>query len=348
MVRIGVVGIGFMGMIHYLAAKKLAGGRVVAICTRDQAKLAGDWTSIHGNFGPSGAQMDLTGISRYNAFEALIADPAVDLVDICLPNEQHAEFAIKALRAGKHVLVEKPISLQLADADAMLAAAAESGRLLMVAHVLPYFPEFAFAAEAVRSGRFGALRGAHLTRLISRPDWSADVADFGRNGGPAIDLHIHDTHFIGLLQGRPQAVRSCGVSDSGVVVHLSTQYLFDEPNVAISSLSGALSMPSRPFTHGFELFLERATLTFAFANIAGTAQLPTPLSILHADGSVEHPLVGSGDPIDAFTFELADAVQSVVDGKVAPALDAALARAALAACQAEVESVRTGRAVELA
>ena len=347
MVRIGIVGVGFMGMIHYLAARKLAGGKVVAICTRDDAKLAGDWTSIRGNFGPRGEHMDLAGISRYSSFDALIADPAVNLVDICLPNDRHAEFAIRALKAGKHVLVEKPIALKLSDADAMLAAAEENGRLLMVAHVLPYFPEFAFAAESVRSGRFGTLRGAHLTRLISQPDWSSDVADFSRNGGPAIDLHIHDTHFIGLLRGVPRAVHSVGVAAAGTVLHLSTQYLFDDPNVAISALSGALSMPSRPFTHGFEIFLARATLTFAFSNLAGTPTLSTPLSILHADGSVEVPLVGSGDPIDAFGFELSDAVHSVASGQVAPALDATLARQALATCHAEVESVLTGREVAL-
>jgi hypothetical protein len=59
MVRIGIVGIGFMGMIHYLAAQKLKGARVAAIHTRDPKKLAGDWTGIKGNFGPPGKKMDL-------------------------------------------------------------------------------------------------------------------------------------------------------------------------------------------------------------------------------------------------------------------------------------------------
>ena len=54
MIRIGIIGIGFMGMIHYLAARQLTGGRVVALCSRDSRKLAGDWTSIQGNFGPRG------------------------------------------------------------------------------------------------------------------------------------------------------------------------------------------------------------------------------------------------------------------------------------------------------
>src|SRR3954463_5818446 len=233
MVGIGIVGVGFMGMIHYLSAPKLAGGRVVALCSRDPRKLAGDWTSIQGNFGPRGTQMDLSAQARYGDVAALLADPNVDLVDLCVPNDEHAPLAIRALEAGKHVLVEKPIALTTADADAMGAAAAASGKLLMVAHVLPFFPEFAYAAEAVSSGRYGALQAAHLTRVISKPDWSRGIADADRSGGPAIDLHIHDTHFIGLVCGVPRSVHSRGVVEGGAVVHLATQYLYDEPNLAV-------------------------------------------------------------------------------------------------------------------
>src|SRR3954469_8561027 len=177
MVGIGIVGIGFMGMIHYLAAGKLSGAKVVALCSRDPAKLAGDWTSIQGNFGPRGTQIDLSGQAGYADVAALLADPQVDLVDLCVPNDEHARLAIRALEAGKHVLVEKPIALTTADADGVLAAATASGKLLMVAHVLPFFPEFAYAADAVLSGRYGALKAAHLNRVISRPDWSAGISD---------------------------------------------------------------------------------------------------------------------------------------------------------------------------
>ena len=197
MVKIGIVGVGFMGMIHYLAAGKAAGAQVVALCSRDPKKLAGDWTSIQGNFGPRGTQMDLSGVARYRDFEALLADPDVDLVDLCVPNDAHGRMAVQALQAGKHVLVEKPIALRPGDADEMVAAAAAAGKQLMVGHVLPFFPEFAFALEAVKSGRYGPLRAAHLMRVISKPDWSGGIADPVRSGGPAIDLHIHDTHFIG-------------------------------------------------------------------------------------------------------------------------------------------------------
>src|SRR5262245_15581174 len=149
MVRIGLVGIGFMGMIHYLAARKLADARVVALCSRDPKKLAGDWTGIRGNFGPPGTHMDPGDARRYEAFDRLLADPDVDLVDICTPTHQHAPMAVAALRAGKHVLVEKAIALTTGDADAMVDAAKKAGKLLMVAHVLPFFPEFALDRKSV-------------------------------------------------------------------------------------------------------------------------------------------------------------------------------------------------------
>ena len=59
MVRIGIVGIGFMGWIHYLATKRLQGARLAAVCSRDPKKRAGDWRGIRGNFGPAGTRMDL-------------------------------------------------------------------------------------------------------------------------------------------------------------------------------------------------------------------------------------------------------------------------------------------------
>src|SRR2546426_1044364 len=126
MVRIGIVGLGFMGMIHYLAAQKLKGARVTAICSRDPKKLAGDWRSIQGNFGPRGEMMDLSRVKKYEHYEDLLADPDIDLVDVCNPTHLHPASALQALRAGKHVLVEKCIALEAKDADAMLETAAKT------------------------------------------------------------------------------------------------------------------------------------------------------------------------------------------------------------------------------
>jgi predicted dehydrogenase len=323
------------------------GARVVALCSRDKKKLAGDWTSIQGNFGPRGTQMDLSGLALYDDFAAMLADPQVDLIDLCVPNDLHGRMAIQALKAGKPVLVEKPIALTIGEADAMVAAAQEAGKPLMVAQVLPFVPEFAFALEAVESGRYGSLRAAHFTRVISRPDWSSEIADASRSGGPAIDLHIHDTHFISLLCGVPRAVHSRGVVENGAVIHLTTQYLFDRPDLAVSCVSGALSQNGRPFAHGYELYLDRATIAFEFANLAGQGHVAMPLTVILPDGTIERPDLGAGDPVDGFVRELTVAVEAVASGRAAPQLAGDLARQALSLCLAEVDSVRTGGVVEL-
>ncbi len=339
MIRIGIAGIGFMGMIHYLAAQRLRGARVTAICSRDRKKRAGDWRGIRGNFGSAGTKMDLGGVKGYERFEDLLADPSIDLVDLTTPTDRHCEMAVAALGAGKHVLVEKAIALRPQDADRMVRAAARARRLLMVAHVLPFFPEFAYAAAAVRSGEHGRLLGAHFKRVIARPDWSAAIGDSARTGGPAVDLHVHDTHFIGLIAGVPRSVFSAGLaSDDGSVDFLTTQYLYGDGGPAVSCSSGAVAMKGRPFVHGFEIYLERATLAYDSAG--------TPLTVFTADGKSKVPkLKGGEDPLSAFTTEIQCAVDGVTEGKEPDLLSGKLARDALVLCHKECQSVRSGRAV---
>ncbi len=178
--------------------------------------------------------------------------------------------------------------------------------------------------------------------MISRPDWSEGIADAEHSGGPAIDLHIHDTHYIGLLAGIPSAVESRGLVQDGAVVHLATQYLYEqrEPPVVVTAVSGALSQAGRSFTHGFDLYLQGATLSYDFANLMGRGHVATPLSVILPDGTVQHPEVGASDPIDAFAAELTLAIEAVGTG-IAPApLSGELARQALEICWSEVESVK--------
>lgn len=338
MVRIGIVGIGFMGMIHYLAARKLQGAKVAAVCSRDERKLAGDWRSIQGNFGPRGEMMDLSSLKKYRNLDDMLADPDIDLVDACNPTNLHPDTALRALKAGKHVLVEKAIALDTKDADAMVAAARQAGKLLMVAHVLPFFPEFAFAAEAIRGGKHGKLLGGHFKRVISRPDWSAEIGDASKTGGPAVDLHIHDTHFIGLVCGVPGQVFATGVIEGDAVAYLTTQYLYGPGGPSVTCSSGAIAQKGRPFVHGYEIYLEKATLVYE----SGTC----PLTVLYADGRSEQPkLPGGGEDTAAFTLELQAAVKGVETGREPDLLSGKLARDALVLCHRECESVKTGRAV---
>jgi predicted dehydrogenase len=144
-----------MGRIHFLASQRLKGAKVAAICSRDPAKRAGDWRNTRGNFGPEPGQVDLSGVKTYEKLEEMLADPQIDLIDVCTVTDQHTPIALAALKAGKHVLVEKAIALSPQEADAMVAAAKSAGKLLMVAHVLPFFPEFKSPPRQSAAGNTG-------------------------------------------------------------------------------------------------------------------------------------------------------------------------------------------------
>ena len=157
MVRIGIVGIGFMGRIHYLAAQKVRGARVAAVCSRDPAKLAGDWRNTRGNFGPEPGRVDLSGVKTYSNVADLLADPDIDLVDLCTVTDQHAPLAIRALEAGKHVLCEKPLARTPDECRAMIDTAARTGRVLATGHNYRFYPSFELARDVLASGRIGPL-----------------------------------------------------------------------------------------------------------------------------------------------------------------------------------------------
>jgi predicted dehydrogenase len=206
--RIGLVGIGFMGWIHYLAYQQVKGLKLAAVCTRDPKRRAGDWTGIQGNFGPPGEKVNLDGVAKYVQLDQLLADITVDVVDLCLPPHLHEPASIAALRAGKHVFVEKPMALTAAGCERMVKAALKAGKQILVGHVLPFLPEYAAARRLIDSGKYGRVLGGHFTRVISDPSWLKDFFDPEKVGGPLVDLHVHDAHFIRLLFGMPTAVTS--------------------------------------------------------------------------------------------------------------------------------------------
>lgn len=339
MIRVGIAGIGFMGMIHYLAYERLGERvKVVAMCEKDRQRLNGDWRSIKGNFGPQGTIMNLEGIAKYENLEDFVHDPNVDLVDICLPPWLHASTAIAALRAGKHVLCEKPIALHVADAEQMVRAAEENGRQLMVGQVLPFFAPYRFAYEVARDGRYGRLLGGHFERIISDPLWLKDFWDPNGCGGPIVDLHIHDAHFIRLLFGMPRAVRTIGRMRGEVAEFYQTQFLYEDRRLVVSAMGGVIFQQGRPFNHAYEIYFEKATVAYdLWANL--------PVTVLTEDGRVERPELPGGDEIDAFAAELAEALNAVETGQPSPLLDGRLARDALLLGEKETQSLRSGKEV---
>jgi predicted dehydrogenase len=290
--------------------------------------------------------MDLGGIDRYASLEEMFADPGLDMIDVCLPPAWHVTAAVGALKAGKHVFCEKPIALLPADADRMVAAARDAGKLLFIGHVLPFFPEYRFAYEAITGGRYGKLLGGHFKRVISEPLWMPDFFNLGSTGGPMIDLHIHDAHFIRLVCGMPRGVHTVGRMRGELAELFHTQFLFEDPSLFVTATSGAIMQQGRPFTHGYEIYLENATLLFDFAAIGEGSQL-LPVTVLTADGKAERPDLGAGDSIAGFVGELTHAAESIAANRPSALLDGGLARDALVLCQKQTQSLRERRFVQV-
>ena len=158
------------------------------------------------------AAADRLGIATaHGSYEALLADPAVDAVYIPLPNHLHAEWAIAALRAGKHVLCEKPLALTAADAERMAAEAEASGRLLMEAFMYRHHPSWVAVHDLVTSGRIGRLTAVDswFSYFNDDPANIRNVLAYG--GGALYDIGCYCVNLSRWLFGGEPATVSAAV-----------------------------------------------------------------------------------------------------------------------------------------
>ena len=346
-IKVGIVGVGFMGWIHWLAWKNVAQAEVAAIVSRDAAKRAGDWKSIKGNFGPPGEQVDLSNIKVFETITELLCDDEINLVDICLPPAMHRDAIIACAKAGKNVFCEKPLALNLEDCDAAMAECKANDVRLFVGQVLPFFTEFNYAMTLIRSGEFGKLLGGNFKRVISDPFWLKDFYDREKVGGPLLDLHVHDAHLIRVLFGMPRTVYSGGRFKEGVPEYCNSVFTFEDPDVSVACTGGVVRQQGRPFNHAFEIHLEKATLCFEFAAHADEAE-SIRLKVLKDDGSVHRPDdLGDPDTILAFTREMEELVDAINGNRESDSLSGLVARDAVAICEAEEKSLLNNALVEL-
>jgi len=132
-----------------------------------------------------------------------------------------------------------------------------------------------------------------------------------------------------------------------VVEYFNTQFEYEDRSLVVSAASGVLRQQGRPFCHGFEIQLEKATLLFEFAVVDGNPELMMPLSLLTEDGKVFRPELGSGDPVNAFEAEIREVVNAIQTNTPSPILAGNLAQDAVILCNKQTESARTGERVEI-
>ncbi|MFA5865244.1 MAG: Gfo/Idh/MocA family oxidoreductase [Phycisphaerae bacterium] len=269
MVKVGLIGIGFMGFTHYQIYKKHPNAKIVALADYNAKKLEGDWSSIGGNIGSSErGKEDLTGIKTYQNPLDLINDPDVELVDICMPTDLHAELAIAALKAGKHVFLEKPMARTGKQADAIAQAAAKSKKYFMVGHCIRFWPEYQVTYEMIKSGKYGKVSEIFLRR-VANPPLQSDKNWFmneKRSGGGMLDLHIHDVDFALYLMGKPKKVwawAAKGPSKGFDAVHAGYEY---PGGVHVNIIGGWAYHAPFPFNMEFCIRTEKATFLYDMAS----------------------------------------------------------------------------------
>jgi|SRR5579871_1177648 len=302
--RIAVIGLGFMGSTHLKAWKNIPEAQLWAVVSQDEKKLAGDLSSIQGNLGGPGEKMDFSLVKKYHRAEEALRDPEVDAVDICLPTDQHAPVALAALRAGKHVLVEKPMALDGVAADALVAEGRKSGRVLMTGQVLRFIGAYSKTAERVKSGAMGQVRSAFFRRRCAAPAWSKWLGDPAKSGGGVFDLLIHDVDYCVHLLGKPAAVSATGYEklENGIDVIVAE---FHYPAIGSVVITGGWHHPKAyPFSMEFTVVGENGTLDFSSEG--------RPLALYGADGEKQELDAGGGD---LFAAELRYFTDCVVHGK---------------------------------
>lgn len=272
--RLAVLGLGFMGSTHLKALGEVHGAELVAVYSQDEKKLAGDLTSVHGNLGGGGEKVDLSGVTQHRQLEAVLADPDVEAIDICLPTDLHEVVAVEGLRAGKHVLVEKPMALDSYGVERMMTAASRYKRTLMTAHVLRFVPAYVALRQALERQRLGTVRFAMFRRRCAAPGWSAWLKDASRSGGGVFDLLIHDVDMCLHLFGKPEAVSATGYADLSAGIDCIDAQLFYAQGGVVSITGGWHHPGAYPFSMEYTVTAEGGTIEYSSAGRAPALYRP--------------------------------------------------------------------------
>jgi predicted dehydrogenase len=260
--RIGMVGLGFMGSTHLREYKSIPDAQVVAVFSRDERSLSGDLSHIKGNIGGPGEKMDFSNVRKYREIDALLADADIDAVDICLPTHFHADTAIKALRAGKHVLVEKPLAVDGSEADRVIEEGKRSGRILMCAQVLRFFPAYAGLIDEIKTA--GPARLGIFRRRCAAPFWGSGwLTDRSKSGGGVFDLLIHDVDIVVKLFGVPKAMSAVGHEDLDRGIDVVTATFHYESGLDVVVTGGWHHPKEYPFSMEYTVVCDEATFDYS-------------------------------------------------------------------------------------
>mgnify|MGYP003299465068 CR=1 FL=1 len=184
------------GMCHVEGAMSF-GAEIGAICDSNEENL---------RF--AGERYNIPEEKRFTDYADIINNDAIDVVTVAIPDQQHVRVSCDLLRAGKHVLCEKPMALNSAQCEEMLAVAKETGKELMIGQCLRFSDAYRYVKKCIDENTFGELKNLNMYRLSAHPEWGFEnwFQDDTRSGGCILDMHIHDIDMARYLLGEPEAV----------------------------------------------------------------------------------------------------------------------------------------------
>jgi UDP-N-acetyl-2-amino-2-deoxyglucuronate dehydrogenase len=334
----GVVGCGMIAKVQAEAIKSIPGADLLAVCGRDQGRTA-----------EFASRFDINACTDYDKF---LEHPGLSVVTICTPNGTHAELGIKAAKAGKHLLVEKPIEIDLDRADALIDACDQAGVKLGVIFQSRFLAEAQKIKRAIDEGRLGRLMmGDAYIKWYRAPEYYAPGSWHGTinldGGGALINQAIHTVDLLRWMMGPVETVFAMKAA-------LRYPHLEGEDTLVASLRfgNGALGVieaatSAKPgFKRRLEISGERGTIILDGDSI-GCWTIDGEKS--EADNS-EQLTDGSSNPAaisnEGHRRQIEDLISAVIEDR-APLIDGREGRKALELVRALYQSAESGEAVKL-
>jgi UDP-N-acetylglucosamine 3-dehydrogenase len=324
-VRIGILGSGWMGSVHAECYQRIKGAKVVGVFSRNRERAE--------------TLAKMCGANAVSDASALLEDPIVDAIDLCVPTANHAEFVVTAFRLGKHVFCESPFALRLPDSEAMLEAAKQAGRIFLVGLLERSIAQYEHVHEAATAGHLGKVLSITTYRLGSyllSEETRKHYAD------PALELMTLDFDFIRWMIGPPASVYATALETPGGVPGEISAILNYDSRVSATVLASGI-MPKRfPFSIGFRLLFEKGA--FELKTVFAEAGPPKNLFQFYSEEGAQLLTIEEHDPYEQELRHFVNAIRGNADPGL---LDAQHAAEALRLSLATLQSAKEGRAIEL-
>ena len=334
MLKVGMVGFGFMGHMHtqcYIASGE---AQIVALCDVDPAKRDEAKEKFNCN--------------TYATIDEMLSKEALDIVDICVPTYLHEEMVVKAAPVVKNIMCEKPMSNSVEACENMIKATKENNCILMFGQVIRFWPEYQVVKNIIDSKEYGEVQYISAQRRSAFPtSWENWYADEAKSGGAALDLHIHDIDYINYIFGAPKAVFAQGTPGPGTGINgLCTQLIYGDGRRA--NAEGILHLKKDfPFNMNMLIQLDKASIKL---NLADS---PSLVVYLEDGGEIvpELPKVevgqstetsGNISDLGGYFLELKYFIDCVKAGKKPEILTPEDAMLAVKVCLAAIKSSKAG------